>query len=136
MSSSVFRCDAFERALNSLEEGLRDPGLHSNVLLRDGVIQRFEYTFELAWKMIQRVLGILGQMEEEKLMSKKDLFRLAAQKGLLTDPEAWFVFLEARNESAHLYNAVVAERLFKVAQDFASPARELLATLKKYESEN
>lgn len=135
MEKFIFNTKAFEQALQSLEEGLRDPHLNENILLRDGVIQRFEYTFELAWKMIQRVLSFLGQLEEEKLMSKKDLIRLAAQKGLINMPEEWFSFLEARNETVHLYNPEVAKRVFELAQKFPSFAQELLDKLKQYESQ-
>lgn len=136
MEKFIYTTATFEKALQTLEAGLLDPELNNNVLLRDGIIQRFEYTFELAWKMIQRVLRFLGHSEQEKLMSKKDIFRLAAQKGLLDSPEDWFIFLEARNETVHMYNPDVADHVFNVARTFPTQARELLTKLKQYESDS
>lgn len=135
MEKFKFNSRAFESAIQSLKEGLQDPQLNENILLRDGVIQRFEYTFELAWKMIQRVLYFLEELDQEKLMSKKDIFRLAAQKGLLSSAEQWFIFLNARNETVHLYNPESAAQVFEIAQKFPPFAEELLDKLKKYESQ-
>jgi nucleotidyltransferase substrate binding protein (TIGR01987 family) len=93
-------------------------------LLRDGLIQRFEYSYELAWKAIQRHMIALKGRVDILPLSKKDLFRVAAQGGLITDPLAWFQFHEARNLAAHVYDdAIVLSKVlphiptFKLALD-------------------
>jgi nucleotidyltransferase substrate binding protein (TIGR01987 family) len=121
-----------EKALQSLEDGLKDPQLEQNILLRDGVIQRFEYSFELAWKILQRVLEQQGYMDEDKILSKKDIFRIAFQKHLIQEAEIWFEFLEARNESAHLYNPATADKVFAIAKKFPAELKKLISLLKKH----
>ena len=73
-------------------------------IVRDSVIQRFEYTYELSWKLLQRWIKVNVSPEESDPRTKKDLFRLAAKKKMIADPTAWFGFAEARNTVAHTYN--------------------------------
>lgn len=81
---SELNLDALAKALKQLDDGLEqaelDPG---NALLRDGVIQRFEYSMDLSWKMLQRYLKTIAQLEESRIQSKKDIFREAARSKLL-----------------------------------------------------
>jgi nucleotidyltransferase substrate binding protein (TIGR01987 family) len=116
---------ALKDATASLANVLAQP---ENEYIRDAAIQRFEYTFELAWKMIRRHLDWLGQADTAAL-SRKDLFREGARVGLISDPEAWFSYNQARNESSHSYNRVVAEKVFIIAQQFLSDAQELVVNL-------
>ena len=62
-------------------------------------------------------------------LSRKDLFRHAARVGLISDPEAWFRYNQARNESSHMYNRAVAEKVFEQAQRFFSDVQELAGNL-------
>lgn len=117
------------QALASLDDALAQP---KNEYLRDSVIQRFEYTYELAWKAIRRYLmwaGLGG--DEVDAMSRKDLFRAAGQAGLIGDVGAWFEFHKMRNLTSHTYNAQVAEAVYGAARDFAGAARSLLAELER-----
>jgi nucleotidyltransferase substrate binding protein (TIGR01987 family) len=98
--------------------------------MRAGVIQNFEFSYELCWKMLRRVLIELEGSEEITQLSRKDLFRLAAQKGLMVDPEKWFVFHRARNETSHTYNEAKANEVFNIACDFISSANDLMSNLK------
>ncbi len=68
-------------------------------LMRAGVIQNFEFCYEISWRMLRRQLQQDESAEEVDVLSRKDLYRLAAQKGLVGDPKAWFIFHEARNET-------------------------------------
>ena len=115
------------RALASLDEALAQPP--RNKLERDGVIQRFEYTFELCWKSIQKALVALGRAEVSG--SPKPLFRDGLREGWLTDVPKWFEFLEARNETAHIHNESVAERVYNAAKTFSPFAHGLLNSLQK-----
>ena len=115
------------RALASLDEGLAQPP--RNKLERDGVIQRFEYTFELCWKSIQKALVVLGRTDVSG--SPKPLFRDALREGWIADLSSWFSCLEARNETTHIYNEAVAERVYKVAAGFPLLAHALLVNLRQ-----
>lgn len=117
----------FEHALKTLEEALSRNNL--NELERDGVIQRFEYTFELAWKMMRKTLIALGRGNVSS--SPKPIFRDAMEEGLIGDVKKWFTFLEARNLSTHIYNQDESDKVFNVAKEFLPVAIKVLNKLKK-----
>ncbi|MBI2092107.1 MAG: nucleotidyltransferase substrate binding protein [Deltaproteobacteria bacterium] len=83
----------YENALKTLKTAIKKSRL--NELERDGAIQRFEYTFELAWKMIRKALLAMGRAEVSS--SPRPIFRDALEEGLIEDIKNWFAFLEARN---------------------------------------
>ena len=123
--------EPLERAIDQLRSGFNQSHANSdNELLRDGVIQRFEYTMDLSWKMIQRYLKHIAQVEESAIRTKKDLFREAGRLGLITNVEAWFGYYEARNETSHTYDPQIAEAVFKQAELFLPDAMSLLKALK------
>ena len=66
-------------------------------LERDGVIQRFEFTFELFWKALKRILSFKGIDAN----SPREVFRQAAKQGLIEDPKVWFEFIKHRNINFH-----------------------------------
>ena len=118
----------FEKALESLNHVLSLP---KDDIIRDSAIKRFEYTYELAWKMIQRWRKDNVSPEKADPLTRKDLFRLAAQNGLIKDPAPWFGYHEARNETSHAYNEAKAEKVYKAATLFAGEATSLLEELKR-----
>ena len=124
--------ESLEKAILQLESGIAQSRENpENELLRDGVIQRFEYTMDLSWKMIQRYLKHVAQVEESGIRTKKDLFREAARLGLLSKVEDWFGYYEARNETSHTYDEDIAQAVFFEATRFLPAAKDLLASLKK-----
>lgn len=119
------------KALASLDKALaRRAGTPADEELRDACIQRFEYSFELCWKMLKR------QLEQEvptpadvDTWSYRHLIREAAERGLLDTPEAWFDFREKRNITSHAYDQAKAEAVAAALPAFATHARRLLETL-------
>ena len=100
-------------------------------IVRDAVIQRFEYTFELAWKNLKRVL------EEEygrRDLTIRDMFREGATLGLLEKPEDWLEFHRARNLTSHTYSRKTAKEVYKIAKKFATQAGRLVAKLSTFET--
>jgi nucleotidyltransferase substrate binding protein (TIGR01987 family) len=97
---------------------------------RDGAIQRFKYTFELAWKTSKRFLADLGI----ESLSPKSVIRDLAQQNLIDDAEAWLNFLRARNETSHIYKEEVASRVFSQIHSFHSECQKLLESIKASES--
>ena len=118
----------FQNAVRSLEDILTEP---FSVIVRDATVQRFEYTFELAVKMMMRVLEALPTTQNLDQMPYRDLIRLAAEVGLLTDTDVWFNYREARNLTSHAYDEKKAELVFDTAKRFAKDARLLCDTLEK-----
>ncbi|MGH8526437.1 MAG: HI0074 family nucleotidyltransferase substrate-binding subunit, partial [Gammaproteobacteria bacterium] len=98
--------------------------------VRDGVIQRFEIAMDVSWKLMQRALREIYGVAEENVRTKKDIFREAAGNGLIADTEAWLEHYDARNQTAHLYDAKVAQEVFARVPDFLPDARDLIVRLK------
>jgi len=113
-----------DKAINSLREALASPP--RNTLERDGVIQRFEYSFELLWKTAKRVLQKIGIVSN----SPRSVIRDLAKQGLIMNAELWLLLLEARNYTSHSYNEEVAQWVFQQSTTFLTEADELISKLK------
>ena len=97
--------------------------------LKAGVIQNFEFSYELCWKFMKRWLSLqIGNSSVDGL-SRRELFRISAENKLITDVSLWFEFHQARNLTSHTYNQNVANEVFKVVEKFAPEAKKLLLTL-------
>lgn len=82
---------------------------------RAGIIQAFEYCFELSWKTMKRLLEERGRIAN----SPREAFRMAALEGFITDPEIWFDFLKKRNMTVHTYNQEDADEVIAVCPAFS-----------------
>ncbi|WP_045221130.1 nucleotidyltransferase substrate binding protein [Desulfonatronum thioautotrophicum] len=67
---------------------------------KEGLVQRFEYTFELAWKTIKDFLNAKGV----DVRFPRDVIKRAFSDGIIDDGEAWLDMLDQRNRLAHTYN--------------------------------
>lgn len=100
-------------------------------LIRAGVIQHFEFTYELSWKFMRRWLADnLGRTQVDGV-PRRELFRLAAEHRLIDDVPRWFAVHQAGNLSSHTYNADVAREVFEVAVAFVEDAQALLHSLQQ-----
>lgn len=122
---------SLEKALAALQRALararENPGDEE---LRDACIQRFEFSFELAWKMLKRRLEMdLPNAAELDGMSYRTLIRVGAEHGLLSDVSAWLVYRDKRNLTSHTYDAKKAEEVYAVIPAFAVHAADLLKRL-------
>lgn len=126
-----------EKAITRLNESLQVVEefqiTESSPLVRtliSGVVQHFEFTYELSWKFIKRWLGENLDKSQVDGLSRQELFRLAAEYRLIESVENWMKFHRARNETSHTYNENTADEVFKVAVDFLPKATQLLEALK------
>lgn len=131
--------DTLKKALESLKSALRlytekkDESNELMLALRDSVIQRFEYTYGLAWTIMQRWISENVDPESsEPVYTRKELFRVAARCGLIADPLPWFTYHKARNVSAHTYNETNAEVAFQAAQSLVHDVDYLLKQIEKH----
>ncbi len=123
--------EALERALARLEEGFSEAERYPEVLtVRDGVVQRFEIAIDLSWKLMQRALKDIYQVDEGAVLSKKDIFREAAKHRLLEDTETWFGHYDARNKTSYIYDSEEASRTFERARAFLADAKVTLERLR------
>ncbi len=95
-------------------------------LEKAGTIQYFEFTYELAWKTLKRILSGRGK----DLNSPKPIFREAALEKLIDNPELWFDFTKDRNETLHSYNKLVANNIFKDLHLFDNEMMKLIEKIK------
>ncbi len=129
---------SFEKAVSSLKRAIlvaKDAKkmrftANQKETIRAGVIQNFEFTYELSWKFMKRWLELnLGSSYVDGV-SRKELFRIAAENQLLDDVENWMDYHEARNKTVHTYDPLTAQEIFEKAQDFLLDAKKLLSALK------
>ncbi len=92
-----------------------------------GAIQAFEYSFELSWKTLKRILDYQGV----ETRSPRETIRQAALNKLIVSPEAWFVFLEKRNISSHSYKEENAESVIGIFDQFSLAMSELINKLEQ-----
>jgi nucleotidyltransferase substrate binding protein (TIGR01987 family) len=97
--------------------------------IKAGAIQHFEFTYELCWKFIKRWLETNISPAIADGVTRRELFRLAAENRLIEDVEQWMRYHAARNLTSHTYEPEMAERVYNTAHDFAPDAARLLAAL-------
>lgn len=123
---------SYEKALGSLQRVLaRSRTAPGDEDIRDACIQRFEYTYELAFKMLKRQLEQeLASREELAQLPFKDVIRVGAERGLIAVPERWFDYRDKRNITSHTYDEDKAREVYTVLSDFVDDAADLLTRLK------
>ncbi len=102
----VQRFRHFEKALRLLMKFI-DKG-ELNELEKQGLIQAFEYTYELAWNTIKDFFEAQGETE---IHGSRDAFRLAFKRGLVEKGEVWMDMIRSRVLTTHTYNEDVAEKI-------------------------
>jgi nucleotidyltransferase substrate binding protein (TIGR01987 family) len=112
------------KAKNAFDQALVEA---KSELERDGAIQRFEFTFELTWKILKKVLAFNGI----EANNPRDVFREAAKQGLILDPVIWFEFIRKRNLTVHTYDQSVAVEIFNGLPEFKSELDNLIEKLLK-----
>jgi nucleotidyltransferase substrate binding protein (TIGR01987 family) len=126
---------SFEKAIECTlnEEKNPDNNKYTIQTLKAGVIQNFEFTYELSWKFIKRWLEQnLGSTYVDGV-TRRQLFRLSNEHILIDDIEKWMEFHNARNRTSHIYDEEIAEEVYKKAVEFISYAKDLK---KKLEAKN
>jgi nucleotidyltransferase substrate binding protein (TIGR01987 family) len=102
----------YRKAVNKLKEALDEDA--SNPLLYDGVMQRFEFTYEIAWKLMKLYLEFEGIAT---VNSPWAAFKEAFAAGIITDGETWIDMINARNLTVHIYNEQMAKEIYNKVKD-------------------
>lgn len=113
------RISEYVQAVSRLEDALRQP---KNEFIRDAVIQRFEFCFELAWKMLRL------KLQEEGLTANtpRETLQQALAAGILADGNGWSAMQKMRNLTSHTYDESLAEQVYLyVAQPGVMLLRQL-----------
>jgi len=120
------KIENYKHALAQLEEAVeRYQKTPEDALYRDGLIQRFEFTVELAWKSIKEYLEDQGMVLS--IASPRGILKEAFSAGVLDDAQQWNDILTARNLTSHVYDEATAAGIAqKICTEFLSPLRALL----------
>ena len=125
---------ALQNALKSLKDAYSEYNKTKNEYVRDSVIQRFEYTYALAIKFIQRYIELnIPNQEDLSTLTFNQLIRQANEMGiLLNDLEQWIIYRQKRNITSHTYNIEKAKEVISIVGKFIEEIEYLITKLKWY----
>ena len=122
----IYSFQKLKEAVKKLDDGIKQV---KDQLDRDGVIQRFEFSFELLWKTLKLFLadeGIIANSPKEAL---KETFRF----GLIKDDEVFLDMLEDRNQTSHIYSEDISKEIFgRIKKKYLNAIKLLLNNLSGY----
>ena len=121
-------CNAVSRLSEALAAYTKNP----DDVIRDGVIQRFEFTFELAWKSLREYLADQGA-DMNGIVFSKQVFKAAYAARIIDDEQTWIAMLNSRNITSHVYDDKEAT---KVAADIRDRYIGPLAALAEFYQNN
>jgi nucleotidyltransferase substrate binding protein (TIGR01987 family) len=100
-------------------------------VIKAGVIQNFEFTYELCWKFMKRWLEENMGAAYVDGVTRRELFRLSTESKLIADVDQWMEYHEARNETSHTYDQDAADEIFQVAKTFFSDAQKFTKSIEE-----
>ncbi len=132
----IQRLDNFTKALMQLKSAVdlaNDRKLTD--LEKQGLIQAFEFTHELAWKTLKDFLNYKGNKE---IYGSKDAVKEAFKYNLLKNGEVWMDMIKSRNKTSHTYNEDTADEIIKAVMtdyhiEFENLSGKLSALAEKQE---
>jgi nucleotidyltransferase substrate binding protein (TIGR01987 family) len=121
------KLEDFKRAATRLEEATKIPV--TDDIVYDGVIQRFEFTFELSWKTMKMFLEYTGISE---IRSPRATIREAFSYGLIENGDDWIDMMIDRNKTSHLYDEEEAKFIYqKVKNTYTKLLHDLIIQVEK-----
>lgn len=128
MSKFKTKLNNYQDALKRLKEAIAEfTQVNSSDVVRDGLIQRFEFTYELAWKTTRDYLATQGIVDKN---SPKSVLREAFTQRLIDDELVWLEMIDDRNKTTHLYSQEEAVRVAnKIVEKYAAEFDMLLQKL-------
>lgn len=101
------RLDSYHKALARLAEIVGASKKRAlNEFERDGLVQRFEFTHELSWKLMKAYAEYQGY---DGIGGSRDATRKAFEMGLISDGQSWMDMIKSRNETSHNYDGSMAD---------------------------
>lgn len=104
------RFQNYQKALNQLRSAILENGANPIEIIKEGIIQRFEFTHELAWKVMKDYLEYEGI---QNVTGSRSSIREAYNKGLITKGQVWMDMIDSRNKTVHTYNQEILEIEFR-----------------------
>ncbi|MGI4727308.1 MAG: nucleotidyltransferase substrate binding protein [Janthinobacterium lividum] len=121
----------FEKALSQFTEAIENNADDPIDIIKEGIIQRFEFTHELAWKVMKDFLEYEGF---QNVSGPRSATREAFNKDLLSEGQVWMDMIESRNKTVHTYHENILEveyekivnLYFPLFADFFNKMKKLL----------
>jgi nucleotidyltransferase substrate binding protein (TIGR01987 family) len=104
------RFENYQKAFGQLKSAIDENGVNPIDIIKEGIIQRFEFTHELAWKVMK---DYLAYEDIQNVTGSRSATKEAFSIGLITNGQVWMDMIESRNKTVHTYNKDVLEREFK-----------------------
>ncbi|WP_221793165.1 nucleotidyltransferase substrate binding protein [Oceanobacter mangrovi] len=115
----------YQRALAQLTDAVNLAAQRElSELEKQGTIQAFEYTHELAWSCLKDFLQYQGQQD---IYGSRDATRKAFEVGLIADGSVWMDMIASRNRSSHTYNQATANAILAAITGSYQPCFQQLA---------
>jgi nucleotidyltransferase substrate binding protein (TIGR01987 family) len=121
------RFENFDRALGLLRDALAQGPAALNQLEKEGVVQRFEYTLELAWKTVKDYLEVSGIVLTSD--TPRQVIKDAFAAKILADGQTWIAMIDHRNLLSHTYDPVNFEEAVVASHDRYLPALQQVRNL-------
>lgn len=113
-----------EHAVNRLKEALQ---LEPTRIHKDATIQRFEFCFELGWKLLQAINTYKGM----SAYGPRENIRVAARTSIIEDPEMWMSLLDARSITTHIYKEAMSDKVYTQTKELVPLTEGLLKKVEK-----
>jgi nucleotidyltransferase substrate binding protein (TIGR01987 family) len=124
------RFQNYQKALGQLNSALAIYDASAEALIKEGILQRFEFTHELAWKVMKDYLEYEGH---QGITGSRSACRLAFSVGLVSNGQVWMDMIESRNRTVHTYDEKVLEQEFsKVMNAYAPALTAFSESMQKY----
>lgn len=99
-------------------------------IIRDSLIQRFEFTYELTHKTLREFMKYLGVTLENSF--PRSIYKKAYVNNLISNDKVWISLLEDRNSTSHIYNENLADEIAnRIVQEYVDAIGELVNNLEK-----
>ena len=136
MSHPILDISSLSRAIHSLSRALHVLNAEKvtanddmNQVLTAGVIQNFEFCYELCWKFMKRWIEMNISPIAVDGVTRRELFRQAAENKLINDVDKWMDFHTDRNRTSHIYDEEVAEEVLATTIEALPYFQDLLRNL-------
>lgn len=113
METFNHKYENFSNALLRLKDALKIE--EPDEVQIDGIIQRFEFTFELAWKTMKEYLEFMGIGSD--MIGPRGVLKAAFEQGLIFDGDTWIKMMEARNNMSHRYSYDESRKIYQNIKD-------------------
>ncbi|MFP5519893.1 MAG: nucleotidyltransferase substrate binding protein [Bdellovibrionia bacterium] len=129
------RLDNYESALSQLKDAVELSQKRAlSELEKQGLIQAFEFTHELAWNVLKDYLAYQGTVD---ITGSRDAVREAFSRGILKDGHTWMEMIQSRNKTSHTYNKSVSDEITdKILNQYFKEFQTLQETLLKFKKNN